>query len=70
MKRKNKHPRKESERFQAHPEIKELKEPLDTAKEVADLAWSIDFAKQTPERIRKEVEDVLITVKKSEQNEN
>jgi len=67
MKRKNRHPRKESERFQAHPE---LAEPIDTSKEIADLAWSIDFAKQTPDKIKQKVEQVFISIKKSEQNEN
>jgi hypothetical protein len=61
MKRRNKHPRKESERFQAHPEYKE---PIDTAKEIEELSWQMDFEKQTPEKEKERMLTTLIKVNK------
>lgn len=63
-------PRKESENFHTQHQHLETPEPFDHAKEIADLAWSIDFAKQTPDPIKQKVLQVLINLKQSEKNEN
>ena len=70
-------PRKDGVRFGANNEImnpkKEVQENLeqvDVSQQIADLAWGINFKEQADEKITQEVEDILINIKKSEQNEN
>ncbi|MFC1810914.1 hypothetical protein ACFLZH_05420 [Patescibacteria group bacterium] len=54
---------------QGHSEFEELAED-ETGKKIEDLAWSINFAKQTPDPIKEKVLLVLKILKQSEENEN
>jgi flagellar basal body-associated protein FliL len=56
-------PRKGSENFHTQHEHAEAPEPIDHAKEIADLAWSIDVNKQTPDKEKMMQLKVLIEVK-------
>ncbi len=56
-------PRKESENFHTQHQHLETPEPIDHAKEIADLAWSINLQEQTPQNEKDKMLNVLKKLK-------